>query len=1346
MNMRNIIKEFRINQYLKVVLSEICIDIRFNERDFLNCYYIPINLDITGITPLDEVPAVNEYEGFLQFERDFAEKHNNVPLSVFHENFNTVPKEDIFWAQCSTFQVWEENDYNSNLLPNSIAFPLLRKLAELGDEKALKVFEEEIIKRLESNHLPTIYYLLEGNYLEFLSKENLEIQLNRLLRILDFEKLKNLKLDKKIRILENIISQGKGEYVHNFYKSEIIESFKKGKVKEIIDILWDVEENYLNIIICKDDIEEVFSNFDYDIITQEPYQTIESLLNILRILGFNDSEIFKKIATKALEIEHQDFVIEYLINEGSLNVISKEHLSSLNIKRLSFEGTELPKIPEELSYLESLEELDFYECYIASLPTTLYKLKNFKKLSLYNCVLRDMPTGIEKISSLEELEITYLKRSNQFLFLIAFEKLTSLKSLRLGGNDLTTLPKGIVDLVNLTKLDLNYNKLSTLPITFSHLKSLEVLNLEDNKMEIFPEIITRLTSLRELYIGGNQFHELPSSLVNLKSLEKLKFSPDHVKYGNFETLPEFLGNLKSLKELDVAYNNLKSLPTSIGNLKNLEILSLSHNRLTQLPNSIGNLAKLRSLDLSANKLKFLPESIKNIETLRNLNLNDNFFDNLPEASSRNRILYKSSTTDMKGIFQNVKFIDLNGEIDISKDSSIGIIDYIKNIIKESDLTKINALFWNNIFDKLSLEDFKELWDDKELSLLKVMLEVNVEIDKKLNLGDRMKRDSGMMYVNYPDRFIDHVSQNVGKKVTGIIENNNQTEIEVLIKLGYLPFLSEHQITSLFDNDKNIFSKMVLRWGYLDDTLTMKIEQFLTEKKECISQYIIQRWLNAFQGGNLEQIFNMWQDFWLGHCSENDFFKLISNPRIKFLNDLLKAIHHFGYKKKYDQTCALFPLLPSKFNEVAREKLKKNVIDVLLAHDIETFVPLLGTHMLDYLDSEDLLSIINEPEANFLENYLTALNEHNWELYYYNESFFLWNDKFRNFLKKFGVNVVENREEHFKIRVSSAFSPQNENDEYVSIASHKFYVKYGKLDLKECYIEDLNKVKGLFELTALKKLELGNNLLKEIPEDINKLKNLEFLSLSSNQLKKLPNSIGELKNLKTLDLSSNQIDQLPSSLGNLTSLEILRVDRNNLITIPNSLMRLHSLRELYLGSNNLISLPKHLFEFRNDDHIKGWINGVYHFEDQERIFQKVKDMKVLWETIGSLNSLEVLDLNRNRIDTIPHPLFQLKSLKMLNLDFNELKELPNELWNFENVTALSLGFNKLSSIPGSIHYLKNLEMLSLEYNNLESLPSSILELKYLKKINLLRYSSGNLSSNLGEIAKKLKGKGVEVYFG
>jgi len=75
---------------------------------------------------------------------------------------------------------------------------------------------------------------------------------------------------------------------------------------------------------------------------------------------------------------------------------------------------------------------------------------------------------------------------------------------------------------------------------------------------------------------------------------------DHiVKISAFNTkmtsLPENIGNLTSLKVLDLVRNQLTSLPESIGDLTSLRVLDLSRNKLISLPESIGNLVSLKEL-------------------------------------------------------------------------------------------------------------------------------------------------------------------------------------------------------------------------------------------------------------------------------------------------------------------------------------------------------------------------------------------------------------------------------------------------------------------------------------------------------------------------------------------------------------------------------------------------------------------------------------------------------------------------------------------------------------------------------------------------------------------------------
>ncbi len=88
-------------------------------------------------------------------------------------------------------------------------------------------------------------------------------------------------------------------------------------------------------------------------------------------------------------------------------------------------------------------------------------------------------------------------------------------------------------------------------------------------------------------------------------------------------LPENIGNLINLTELELEHNRLTRLPESLGNLIHLTRLDLEGSSLTSLPNDIGNLSKLSDLNLEENQLTDLPISMGKLTELTDLNLEGN---------------------------------------------------------------------------------------------------------------------------------------------------------------------------------------------------------------------------------------------------------------------------------------------------------------------------------------------------------------------------------------------------------------------------------------------------------------------------------------------------------------------------------------------------------------------------------------------------------------------------------------------------------------------------------------------------------------------------------------------------
>ncbi|QDU11039.1 hypothetical protein [Gimesia aquarii] len=68
---------------------------------------------------------------------------------------------------------------------------------------------------------------------------------------------------------------------------------------------------------------------------------------------------------------------------------------------------------------------------------------------------------------------------------------------------------------------------------------------------------------------------------------------------DIDELPESIGQLSQLTDLDLGGNILTSLPESLGELTQLTELDLSLNDLELLPESIGQLTQLKSLVIDA---------------------------------------------------------------------------------------------------------------------------------------------------------------------------------------------------------------------------------------------------------------------------------------------------------------------------------------------------------------------------------------------------------------------------------------------------------------------------------------------------------------------------------------------------------------------------------------------------------------------------------------------------------------------------------------------------------------------------------------------------------------------------
>ncbi|XP_064192700.1 leucine-rich repeat serine/threonine-protein kinase 1 isoform X1 [Anguilla rostrata] len=266
--------------------------------------------------------------------------------------------------------------------------------------------------------------------------------------------------------------------------------------------------------------------------------------------------------------------------------------------------------------------------------------------------------------------------------------------------------------------------------------------------------------------------------------------------------------------------------------------------------------------------------------------------------------------------------------------------------------------------------------------------------------------------------------------------------------------------------------------------------------------------------------------------------------------------------------------------------------------------------------------------------------------------------------------------------------------------------------------------GLLHLTRIKKLTAAKNQLKalfDIPNGTNwiGLRKLEELDVSDNLLSALPSSVLHcFKSLVCLNVNRNKLTEFPDPWA--CPLKHCRAASNEIRSVPDtiSIFWKTPLKEVDFSENALKELPDHIFELEGLVSLKLCGNQL-----------SALPLPAKWKC----SQLKMLDLSRNQLgknveapktkklaffttwhrrdpdpaSTIEFSTILRDSLEVLFLNDNQLESVPQSVCSLRNLSELYLSNNPgIRELPSELGQLSNLWQLDIEDLNISNIPPEV----------------------------------------
>jgi Leucine-rich repeat (LRR) protein len=257
----------------------------------------------------------------------------------------------------------------------------------------------------------------------------------------------------------------------------------------------------------------------------------------------------------------------------------------------------------------------------------------------------------------------------------------------------------------------------------------------------------------------------------------------------------------------------------------------------------------------------------------------------------------------------------------------------------------------------------------------------------------------------------------------------------------------------------------------------------------------------------------------------------------------------------------------------------------------------------------------------------------------------------------------------KTSKTSGMKNANGNIIYLNIANEEYVPSsvFCMKDLQNLYVRNtmfpnLYLGIGIERLArSLTHLTIHDTIVAHLPEQIGKLKRLQWLELSNTSLMTLPNSIGDLSSLTNLILPNNNLTSLPITITNTHSLRILKLNDNPHLRSIQSINRNSNLKVLRTDNCPIEHIPVNL-PLLTDLHMSN--NSLTDLFGIQTLGDKANGRKSFY-------------FDGNSILHLSPQIRQVKEIDILNLDHNKLYSLPLDIFILTKLQSLYIRNNYFS---------------------------------------------------------------------